>query len=191
MRFWDKVIPEPNSGCWLWTAALSKPSLGRTEGGYGVYNLGYKTIFAHSLAYSTLVGPIPAGLQLDHLCRTRCCVNPRHLEPVTNKENSRRGISGILNTIRAASQRTCKNGHLWSVFGYVSESGFRRCRECMRTVWAKQPRKPVTPRQPKTSCKNGHLYSTHGFFSGKQMRCRICNNLSKRLSKQRLKKVKQ
>lgn len=78
--FWAKV--EKTSTCWLWTA-------GRTTGGYGQCYSPAKG-YAHRTAYELLVGAIPYGMTLDHLCRVRHCVNPAHLEPVTSAENTRR-----------------------------------------------------------------------------------------------------
>lgn len=81
-RFWYRVAVTP--GCWLWTGALNWD-------GYGCFNAGPEiSSSAHRFAYRLLVGPVPDGLELDHLCRTRNCVNPDHLEPVTHAENVRR-----------------------------------------------------------------------------------------------------
>lgn len=77
--------------CWIWQKALN-------AGGYGVSWDGERTVVAHRLAYETFIGPIPEGLHLDHLCRVRACINPAHLEPVTQAENNRRS-----NAIRWAS----------------------------------------------------------------------------------------
>ncbi len=90
MTFWDiyadKILPEPNSGCWFWMGGLS-------ERQYGViYPSRGTNVRAHRVAYEMTRGPIPDGLVLDHLCRVHCCVNPDHLEAVTQGENVRRGF---------------------------------------------------------------------------------------------------
>ena len=77
-RFWSKV--EKTDSCWNWTAALS--------GGYGVIRINKKKVYAHRFAYEALVGDIPGGHQLDHICHNRQCVNPGHLRPVTQKQNN-------------------------------------------------------------------------------------------------------
>ena len=82
-RFLSKIDFEPNSGCWLWNGALDTH-------GYGQFHTaGKKNHRAHRWYYLRVVGPTEK--QLDHLCQTRCCVNPDHLEPVTTQENTRRG----------------------------------------------------------------------------------------------------
>ena len=98
-RFWSKV--DTGGECWLWLASLY-------PGGYGNFWDGTRHVRAHRWAYERLVGPIPEGLQLDHLCRVRVCVNPDHLEPVTNRENIMRG-EGL--TAKQARQTHCKRGH--------------------------------------------------------------------------------
>ena len=87
-RFWAKVCVMP-SGCWEWTAR-------RDHNGYGRFRIGSLTdgsrqmVFAHRLAYETLIGPIAEGLESDHLCRNRACVWPTHIEPVTRSVNVQR-----------------------------------------------------------------------------------------------------
>lgn len=75
--------PEPTTGCWLWFGRL-------TGKGYGATNKDGRYINAHRASYELVKGPIPDGLEIDHLCRVRCCVNPDHLEAVTHAENLRR-----------------------------------------------------------------------------------------------------
>jgi hypothetical protein len=106
-RFWSKV--RKTDDCWLWTAGLN--------GGYGVYTIGGRPRPAHRLAYEELVGPVPDGLQLDHLCRVRRCVNPAHLEPVTSKENTRRGTAVDVIAERQRSKTHCPRGHPYAIYG--------------------------------------------------------------------------
>lgn len=99
-RFWAKVEPEPNSGCWIWVG-------GRVGAGYGALSVGRVeegNVYAHRLAYTLFRGPIPDGLEPDHLCRLRPCTNPAHLELVTRSENNRRGLLGELRGVRALGQ---------------------------------------------------------------------------------------
>ena len=106
-RFEKKYFIEPNSGCWLWTGTLQ-------SGGYGLMWAGKgegQYVLAHRVSYETYVGPIPEGLHIDHLCRTRACVNPRHLEPVTCGENTRRGNAIEATKKRFQEMTHCKNGH--------------------------------------------------------------------------------
>ncbi len=115
-RFWDKVSPCPMSGCWLWFAAETN--------GYGYYALTTKvTRRAHGVAFRALVGQVPAGLELDHKCRVRCCVNPAHLEPVTRKVNLER--SPLVNPTKRNTH--CKCGCEFTP-SRVGRS--RHCRAC-------------------------------------------------------------
>jgi hypothetical protein len=88
-RFWSKVNKYGPNGCWLWTASIA-------PNGYGHFYRGTTGgRVAHRFAYELLVGPIPEGLQLDHLCSNRGCVNPDHLEPVTAAINTRRALAKL------------------------------------------------------------------------------------------------
>ncbi|NEE06902.1 HNH endonuclease [Streptomyces sp. SID7499] len=126
-RFWCKVQRNPD-GCWLWTAATFKAT------GYGQFReggRGSRVRTAHRVAYELLVGSVPAGLQLDHLCRNRRCVNPAHLEPVTNRENGLRGTSFA--AVNAAKTH-CVRGHAFDTDNTLTSpaTGHRRCRACAR-----------------------------------------------------------
>lgn len=145
-RFWEKVDRTDPSGCWLWTASTS-------HNGYGQFTVTAVPIKAHRWAYTNLVGPIPAGLQLDHVChstdelcpgggtcRHRRCVNPAHLEPVTARTNTHRG-TGVTAVNRRKTH--CDHGHPFdAVNTQISKSGWRACRRClalkMRARRAKQ-----------------------------------------------------
>lgn len=114
------VVP---SGCWIWTGT-------RVWNGYGRIQVGNKCQFAHRVSYETFVGPIPAGRELDHLCRERGCVNWRHLEPVTRRENQRRAATCIP-TVNAAKTH-CRYGHEFTPENtWVSpRGGGRVCKAC-------------------------------------------------------------
>lgn len=90
-------IPDvPVAGdCWIWQGALDKGS------GYGRVQVDRRCRYVHRVVYEHLVGPIPSGLQLDHLCRQRACCAPHHLEPVTPRVNSQRGIKAKRTHCRA------------------------------------------------------------------------------------------
>lgn len=125
-RFWSRVEKTPS--CWLWT--------GRTYNGYGLTYVKvdgrWRSRGVHRVAYEMLVGPIPEGLQIDHLCRVRNCVNPDHLEPVTMLENVRRGISPTAINRR---KKRCKYGHLFTPENtYYRQNGDRQCVECRRRM---------------------------------------------------------
>jgi len=122
-------IPEgrPALGrCWEWTA-------GRFRSGYGAFHPKHgETVIAHRYAYESLMGSIPRDLVVDHLCRNRGCVNPEHLELVTNQENLRRG-SGY--RLRNGMTDKCINGHLYTPANtYTNRNNPTdiRCRECSR-----------------------------------------------------------
>ena len=116
------VMPEPNSGCWLWLGGIQ-------GGGYGIVRRGSKrdgSLVAHRAIYEHFVGPVPDGLELDHKCKVRCCVNPAHLEPVTHLENIKRGFS------YNARKTHCPQGHAFALHGGTRTNGKRYCRKCNR-----------------------------------------------------------
>lgn len=118
-RFWAKV--DRTEGCWLWTG----PQAG---GGYGQFSIDGKFRPAHRVAYEWIVGPIQPGLVLDHLCVVRLCVNPAHLEPVTQRENVLR--SDALSA-QNARKTHCKYGHEFTPENIKwTKQGWRTCRTC-------------------------------------------------------------
>lgn len=122
-RSW-RYIQRDDNGCWIWTGSLRRGygSIGGDDG---------KRKFAHRALYEILVGPIPDGLKLDHLCRTLACVNPAHLEPVTQAENVRRGKRGVLWEPKAH----CRRGHEYTGANLiVTKQGSRMCRTCRRML---------------------------------------------------------
>lgn len=136
-RFWAKVALPNERGCLLWTAATDKDGYGRFLVRKG------ETRRAHRIAYVLTVGAIPDGLVLDHLCRQPGCVRPDHLEPVTNRENIRRGDAPARSGERAAARHAavtqCPQGHPYSAentYAYAAKDGTRRrhCRTCARNV---------------------------------------------------------
>jgi hypothetical protein len=110
------------SSCWIWTGNIKKD-------GYGQKMLNGKTFKAHRVVWECVNGPIPKGLQLDHLCRVRHCVNPSHLEPVTQKENILRGISP---SAIHAKKTHCINGHEFTAENTYRFKNRRQCKACRK-----------------------------------------------------------
>ena len=129
-RFWSKVDKRGPDDCWEWQAGIS-------PNGYGSFWDGAKNVRSHRYSYEERCGPIPEGLVIDHLCRNPLCVNPDHLEPVTDRENVLRGVGP---TAQNARKTHCKRGHLLSEENvYRPTDGFRRCRICEQARHAARP----------------------------------------------------
>ncbi len=126
-RLYRWFIPEPNSGCWLWFGSTGHNGYGRLW-----ENTENRLRAAHRISYEFFIGPVPDGLVLDHLCRVRCCVNPAHLEPVTNEENIRRGQAGS----NMSGKTHCRQGHPYDHLNTrfkrrPNGDRFRVCRICV------------------------------------------------------------
>lgn len=122
-RFWARV--QKTDSCWLWTGKLGPR-------GYATFSVGGKPVRVHRFAYELLVGPIPPGLTLDHLCRVRHCVSPAHLEAVPPGINVLRGAGLAAQNTRKTH---CINGHPFSGANLgLSLSGERLCRACRREI---------------------------------------------------------
>jgi len=125
--------PEPNSGCWIWTGMLHRLGYGRLNIRDPRSPRGWRITYAHRYSYERFIGPIPEGLELDHKCRMRCCINPDHLEPVTHMENVRRGRVGEVASARARAITHCPAGHEYAGENlYTRANGNRECRACIR-----------------------------------------------------------
>lgn len=117
-RFWAKI--EKTDTCWLWSA-------GKESNGYGIMRIDNRNRSVHRLSYELLVGEIPEGLVIDHLCRVRHCVNPDHLEAVTRQENTKRGLPG-------QPHMFCNQGHPFTEENSAPQKNGKFCRICRRAA---------------------------------------------------------
>lgn len=137
-RFWSKVSRPNETECWEWFGAL------RTDG-YGKFYAGAH-LSAHRVSYMLLMGQIPSGMVLDHLCRNPLCVNPLHLEPVSQRENVKRGLLKDLHPFR----EICRAGHDKTLENATDSRG--TCRICH----AEQSRKTRSKQQAYSSATLTH-----------------------------------
>lgn len=119
-RFWEKVVK--SDGCWIFTGHLNNH-------GYGTFGITHDDrIYAHRYSYQLAYGPIPEGLVIDHICRTPPCVNPSHMEAVTQRENVYRGKSYLFHP-----KTHCKHGHELTEGNVYRrpDTGGRQCLTCV------------------------------------------------------------
>lgn len=142
LMFWSHVTK--TEGCWLWSGTKS-------EKGYGLFRIDGKPKRAHRIAYEMIVGDVPEGFTLDHLCRVPGCVNPAHLEIVTSQENTRRGIEyrkqhdiPMNACLKYGGLKPfCKHGHPYSGDNlYIAPNGRRVCRACQKMIYEKRKSDP-------------------------------------------------
>lgn len=169
--FMARVVVDEITGCWLWHLAPDVK-------GYGKWSLRGRTVFAHRASYAMLVGPIPPGMQVGHVCHDsdlscpggvcehRLCVNPDHLALQTNEENSR--ASGRLG---GKVLDRCKRGHpLTDSNVYRWGNGKRRCAAC------RSERHEGPANASKTHCPQGHPYDeANTYVRDGRRNCRACS----------------
>jgi hypothetical protein len=124
--FWSHVFKTET--CWIWRASTNPK-------GYGTFYRGDRLVGAHRFAYEITYGAIPPGMEIDHLCRNRSCVNPTHLQVVTHEENLKRSPDTV--TVKNMAKTHCERGHAFvpgNVYIYTHPNGrtSRQCRPCSR-----------------------------------------------------------
>lgn len=140
-RFMAQVREDEN-GCWLWTGPRKRSPNGVQ---YGCTRHEGRTVAAHRLAWELFRGPIPEGLQIDHLCRVTRCVNPDHLEPVTPRENVLRG-EGVAAV--NARKTECIRGHAFTPENTIIHCGGKRaCRTCVNEAQKRNREKRLAARR--------------------------------------------
>lgn len=133
---YTQIKVDIKTNCWFW--------LGGKTSGYSMFVFNNKTVLGHRWFYEQKNGVIPKGLQIDHLCRNRSCVNPEHLEAVTQKVNLLRGEGACAKNARKTH---CKRGHKFTPDNTYSHRGYgRRCIACQRyrlNMWRKLKREMI------------------------------------------------
>ena len=125
-RFWNQVDKTNEYGCWTWTGYVDPK-------GYARILVHGHNQYIHRFSYVLHKGPIPDGFTIDHLCRTRHCINPAHLEAVTIKVNNNRGFGAWATRVRATTRTHCQRGHAFTQENsMILPDGIRRCRTCHR-----------------------------------------------------------
>ena len=169
-RIFKHSIPEPNSGCWLWTGCLSKDGYAQTN-----------KMSGHRLSYIAFKGPIEPGNEIDHKCRVRCCVNPDHLRSLSHAENIAYGIYPK-ETHRNSSKTHCKRGHPLSGDNlFIELSGARKCKTCRNENQNARYRKNINPaalaKALRTHCPQGHEYNAENTRIGSDghRQCKQCD----------------
>ena len=179
-RFWSKVqMSTESDDCWPWIGST-------TPRGYGKISVAGRLSYAHRVSFELHVRPIPSGLTIDHLCRNTSCVNPSHLEPVTQAVNNSRARALIT---------SCPHGHPYDEENTGVDGGSRRCKACDRIKHAARASKrrggvpAATLPGLRTHCPQGHAYdqvNTYRKPNGNR-ECRACHRQQEAARKARLK----
>ena len=176
-RIRTKIAVNADTGCWEWTAST-------TGAGYGKVWWEGRLQQAHRTTYEILVGPIPDGLVTDHLCENTVCVNPEHLEPVTQWTNVMRGSS---RSSQNHLKTHCQYGHEFTERNTkVTSTGVRQCLACNRRREGEANARRVAarallpPKPPATHCRKGHEYTEDNVYvdSRGARNCRACKKVT-------------
>lgn len=146
-RFEAKFARGEDNDCWPWLAA-------KHRGGYGKVYWDGEVVGAHRVAYLVYVGEIPSGMQLDHLCRNPSCVNPAHLEVVTARENTLRGLRGRMVTHCPQGHEFTEENTIWRT-DRQSPHARRRCRTCAQDHNRRTTARRLRERQEARACRPG------------------------------------
>lgn len=173
-RFMAKIhksseLSHNGTPCWIWRGAV------RAKSGYGSFGWQGGTIGAHQASHRLFKGDVPTGMDIDHLCRRRNCVNPQHLEAVTRSVNLKRGNTGWVLRAKNLSKTHCPQGHEYTPENTYTVPGknSRACRLCKRIL----EKSKCTGRTVKTHCANGHEFTAENTYTSSQgwrscMQCR-------------------
>lgn len=176
------IQPNFKTRCWYWLGAP-------TKAGYGTMSVLGKRMYAHRISHELFTGPIPEGLTIDHLCRVRHCVNPAHLEAVTQRVNNLRG-TGM--SARHAKVTHCPFGHPYDVANTaIGERGTRKCKACKARrsrdryvrILAAEGKVAGINRSDRTHCPKGHSYDSSNTYitpSTGARTCRVCRKDARR-----------
>lgn len=184
-RFWGKVSGDRPEECWEWLA-------GKNSKNYGYFWINGKSVQTHQLAYNWLVGPVPDGLELDHLCRNTICCNVNHLEPVLRLENQRR--SPLTLAGKNIIKTHCPKGHPYAGDNLlITTNGGRACKKCISEratakYWEKKAKRIFVRKDMKReACPLGHPYSGDNLYVDPRghRHCRACSVVSRIAMKER------
>lgn len=175
LRMYLKTRIDVVGECWEWVGLRKKPKA------YPRVGIRGRQEMVHRLSHEAFIGPIPDGLVVDHKCRNTICINPAHLEAVTSKVNSLRGISPLADNARKTN---CHRGHEFTPENTMITRGGRTCRTCNRarfTEWQRKQPKKGNARSRRTHCPSGHPYDDANTYHYRGRReCRACRKEASR-----------
>lgn len=148
-----RCAPEPNTGCWLWTGPQTGTGKDGKHFSYGTVSVDGQRHLVHRVSYEVTHGPVPLGLVVDHICNTPLCVNPDHLQAITQKENTHRGCGPAA---RYAKATTCLLGH---PLVQKPNSRWRYCKVCKNAADRVYRASGLRAMRQKNKTNRNHLLS--------------------------------